>query len=156
MGDKSRTILNLEIIKSDLENDLIYLKGSIPGSKNSTVFLRESVKNISRKTIKEKYEAKTKEAAAKKGKINEISTLSIDGNSANSIEVSDKIVKSKINYKLIKFVIDWQLNHSKPRTAKLSREIKLKDPQKIVAQKVVVERGMQVKSLICRWRWSWT
>ena len=68
MGDKSRTILNLEIIKSDLENDLIYLKGSIPGSKNSTVFLRESVKNISRKTIKEKYEAKTKEAAAKKGK----------------------------------------------------------------------------------------
>ena len=68
MGDKLRTILNLEIIKSDLENDLIYLKGSIPGSKNSTVLLRGSVKNISRKTIKEKHEAKVKAAAAKKGK----------------------------------------------------------------------------------------
>ena len=68
MGDKLRTMLNLEIIKSDLENNLIYLKGSIPGSKNTTVLLRESVKNISRKTIKEKHEAKTKEAAAKKGK----------------------------------------------------------------------------------------
>ena len=68
MGDKIRTILNLEIIKSDLENNLLYLKGSIPGSKNSTVFLRESVKNISRKTIKEKHEAKIKAAAAKKGK----------------------------------------------------------------------------------------
>ena len=68
MGDKVRTMLNLEVIKSDLENNLLYLKGSIPGSKNSTVFLRESVKNISRKTIKEKYEAKTKAAAAKKGK----------------------------------------------------------------------------------------
>ena len=68
MGDKVRTILNLEIIKSDLENNLLYLKGSIPGSKNSTVFLRESVKNITRKTIKEKYEAKNKAVAAKKGK----------------------------------------------------------------------------------------
>ncbi len=68
MGDKSRTMLNLEIIKSDLDNDLLYIKGSIPGSKNSTVFLRESIKNISRKTLKEKHEAKVKALAAKKGK----------------------------------------------------------------------------------------
>ena len=68
MGDKNRTILNLEIIKSDVENNLLYLKGSIPGSKNSTVLLRESVKNITRKTIKEKHEAKIKAASAKKGK----------------------------------------------------------------------------------------
>ena len=68
MGDKLRTMLNLEVVKSDLENNLLYLKGSIPGSKNSTVFLRESVKNITRKTIKEKHEAKIKAAAAKKGK----------------------------------------------------------------------------------------
>ena len=68
MGDKLRTMLNLEIVKSDLENDLLYLKGSIPGSKNSTVLLRGAVKDITRKTIKEKYEAKVKEAAAKKGK----------------------------------------------------------------------------------------
>ena len=68
MGDKLRTMLNLEVIKSDLENNLLYLKGSIPGSKNSTVLLRESVKNITRKTIKEKYDAKIKEAVSKKGK----------------------------------------------------------------------------------------
>ncbi len=68
MGDKKRTILNLEVIKSDLDNNLLYLRGSIPGSKNTTVLLRESVKNISRKTIKEKHEAKVKALAAKKGK----------------------------------------------------------------------------------------
>ena len=68
MGDKMRTMLNLEIIKSDPENGLIYLRGSIPGSKNTTVFLRESVKNITKKTINEKYEAKIKKAEAKKGK----------------------------------------------------------------------------------------
>ena len=68
MGDKIRTILNLEIIKSDLDNDLLYLKGSIPGGKNSTVFLRESVKNISRKTTLEKYNEKMKKNEAAKGK----------------------------------------------------------------------------------------
>ena len=68
MGDKLRTMLNLEVVKSDLENNLIYLKGSIPGTKNSTVFLRESVKNVTRKTIKEKHEAQVKAAQAKKGK----------------------------------------------------------------------------------------
>ena len=68
MGDKIRTMMNLEIVRSDLENNLLYIKGSIPGSKNTTVFLRESVKNISRKTIKEKYEAKVKAETAKKGK----------------------------------------------------------------------------------------
>ena len=68
MGDKLRTMLNLEVVKSDLENNLLYLKGSIPGSKNTTVLLRESVKNVTRKTIKEKHDAKIKAAAAKKGK----------------------------------------------------------------------------------------
>ena len=68
MGDKLRTMLNLEVIKSDLENNLLYLKGSIPGSKNSTVLLRESVKKVTKKTIKEKHEAKIKAAEAKKGK----------------------------------------------------------------------------------------
>ena len=46
MGDKFRTIQNLEIIKSDLENNLIYLKGSIPGSKNSLVLIKQNVKKI--------------------------------------------------------------------------------------------------------------
>jgi large subunit ribosomal protein L3 len=68
MGDKLRTMLNLEIVKSDLENDLLYLRGSIPGSKNSTVLIRESVKNVTRKTINEKYEDKLKKAQAAKGK----------------------------------------------------------------------------------------
>ena len=68
MGDKFRTLLNLEIVKSDIENNLIYLKGSIPGSKNSTVFLKESVKNVKRKTLTEKIDFKAKKIEAAKGK----------------------------------------------------------------------------------------
>ena len=54
MGDKLRTMQNLEIIKSDIENDLLYLKGSIPGSKNCEVLVKKAVKDIRRLTIKEK------------------------------------------------------------------------------------------------------
>ena len=56
MGDKIRSMQNLEIIKTDLDNDLIYLKGSIPGSKNSEVLLKQAVKNIKKLTINEKIE----------------------------------------------------------------------------------------------------
>ena len=68
MGDKVRTMLNLEIIKTDPENNLIYIKGSIPGGKNSTVYLRESVKDVRRKTIEEKYNEKIKKSEKEKGK----------------------------------------------------------------------------------------
>ena len=68
MGDKYRTMLNLEVIKSDPENNLIYLRGSIPGSKNSIVLLRESVKDVRRKSLIEKIESKIKAAEALKGK----------------------------------------------------------------------------------------
>jgi large subunit ribosomal protein L3 len=57
MGDKLRTMQNIEIIKTDLDNELLYLKGSIPGSKNSEVLVKGSVKNISKLTMDEKIKA---------------------------------------------------------------------------------------------------
>ena len=70
MGDKVRTMQNIEIIKSDLENDLLFIKGSIPGAKNSEVLVKKSVKNISKLTTKEKVEAleKLKKIPEKKKK----------------------------------------------------------------------------------------
>ena len=56
MGDKLRTMQNIEVIKTDLDNELLYLKGSIPGSKNTEVLVKKSVKNIQTKTIGEKIE----------------------------------------------------------------------------------------------------
>ena len=62
--------------------------------------------------------------------------LSIDGGKTESIEISDKLVKLKVNHKLIKFVIDWQLNHAKPRTAKTKQRNEIKgSTKKIVPQK---------------------
>ena len=62
--------------------------------------------------------------------------LNIDGSKAESIEISDKLVKLKVNHKLIKFVIDWQLNHAKPRVAKTKQRNEIKgSTKKIVPQK---------------------
>ena len=68
MGAKFRTILNLEIVKSDPENGLIYIKGSIPGSKNSLVFLRKSTKSFNRKTSVEKFSQESKQTVKKEAK----------------------------------------------------------------------------------------
>ena len=70
MGDKIRTKQNIEIIKSDIDNNLLFLKGSIPGSKNTEVLVKKSVKNIKKLTIKEKIEAidKLKKVPEKKKK----------------------------------------------------------------------------------------
>ena len=56
MGDKIRTMQNIEIIKADPDNNLLYLKGSIPGSKNTQVVVKGSVKNIQKLTMTEKIE----------------------------------------------------------------------------------------------------
>ena len=70
MGDKVRTIQNIEVIKTDIHNNLIYLKGSIPGSKNSEVLIKKAVKNISKLTMSEKIEIieKKKKTPEKKKK----------------------------------------------------------------------------------------
>ena len=60
MGNKLRTMQNIEIVKSDIENNLLYLKGSIPGSKNAEVLVKKAVKNIKKLTIKEKIEVAEK------------------------------------------------------------------------------------------------
>ena len=54
MGNKSRTIQNIEIIKSDNENNLLYLKGSIPGSKNTEMIIKKAAKNVKKSTMIEK------------------------------------------------------------------------------------------------------
>ena len=63
-------------------------------------------------------------------------TISIDGSKGEVINVSDKIISLKVNHKLIKYVIDWQLNHLKPRTAKTKQRNEIKgSTKKIYAQK---------------------
>ena len=65
-----------------------------------------------------------------------VKLLNIDGAKSDFIEISDKVINLKVNHKLIKYVVDWQLNHSKPRTAKTKQRNEIRgSTRKIVAQK---------------------
>ena len=68
LGDKLRTIQNLEIIKSDLENNLMFIKGSIPGPKNSIILIQKNSKKINRMTTSEKNKKISSEATQSKAK----------------------------------------------------------------------------------------
>ena len=44
MGDRQRTQQNLEIVRTDAERGLLFVKGSVPGAKNSWMLVRDAVK----------------------------------------------------------------------------------------------------------------
>ena len=45
MGSERVTIQNLEIVRVDAENNLLLVKGSVPGARKSLVTVREAVKS---------------------------------------------------------------------------------------------------------------
>ena len=62
--------------------------------------------------------------------------ISIDGKKTADIELSDKIFSLKPNNDVIQRVVDWQLNHFKPRTAKTKQRNEIRgSTAKIYAQK---------------------
>ena len=65
-----------------------------------------------------------------------IEVLNIEGTKSKSVNISDGITGLKVNYKLLKYVIDWQLNHAKKRLAKTKqRNEVIGSTKKIYAQK---------------------
>ena len=44
MGDRNRTQQNLEVVSTDVERGLIFVKGSVPGSKGAWLLVKDSVK----------------------------------------------------------------------------------------------------------------
>ena len=89
MGDKIRTIQNLEIIKSDPQNNLIYVRGSVPGSKNSFVLIQTTSKNVKKMTILEKL-SKAKTEPAKASKKTDTSKPKTPNKSENTKKVEKK------------------------------------------------------------------
>ena len=65
-----------------------------------------------------------------------LKVISIDGKGVNDINISDKIFSLKPDNYLIQSLIDWQLNHFKPRTAKTKQRNEIRgSTAKIYAQK---------------------
>ena len=65
-----------------------------------------------------------------------IEVLNIEGTKSKSLSVSDNLTGLKVNNKLLKYVIDWQLNHQKRRLAKTKQRNEITgSTRKIYAQK---------------------
>ena len=65
-----------------------------------------------------------------------IKVLNIDGGKGKDLKVSDNLAGLKVNNRLLKYVIDWQLNHSKKRVAKTKQRNEIVgSTRKIYAQK---------------------
>ena len=44
MGDVTRTVQNLDIVRVDVERGLIMVKGAVPGHKNGNIVVRPAIK----------------------------------------------------------------------------------------------------------------
>ena len=65
-----------------------------------------------------------------------LKVINMDGKNSNDIEISDKIFSLTPNKYVIQLLIDWQLDHFKPRTAKTKQRNEIKgSTAKIYAQK---------------------
>ena len=65
-----------------------------------------------------------------------LEVINIDGKKTNNVELSEKIFSAKLNKSVITSVVDWQINHLKPRTAKTKQRNEVKgSTAKIYAQK---------------------
>ena len=79
---------------------------------------------------------KLQQQAKVKNNIMKLQLLNIEGGKSGTVDVSDKIMNLQFNHKLVKYVIDWQLNHQKPRTAKTKQRNEVRgSTKKIYAQK---------------------
>ena len=65
-----------------------------------------------------------------------LDVINIDGKKTNNVELSGKIFSVQLNQSVITSVVDWQINHLKPRTAKTKQRNEVKgSTAKIYAQK---------------------
>ena len=62
--------------------------------------------------------------------------INIEGKKTNNVELSETIFAVELNKSVIASIIDWQINHLKPRTAKTKQRNEIKgSTAKIYAQK---------------------
>ena len=65
-----------------------------------------------------------------------LEVINIDGKKTNNVELSEKIFSAQLNKSVITSIVDWQINHLKPRTAKTKQRNEVRgSTAKIYAQK---------------------
>lgn len=91
MGNETVTVQNLEVVEIDLENNVILIKGNVPGTKGSLVVIKTSVKNPDVKLDEKElitYEDKTNAKEVNEETLEEV-TEAVEETENPSQEVSE-------------------------------------------------------------------
>ena len=107
MGSKRITIQNLEVVRVDVENNVILVKGAVPGPRKSLVTLKETVKG--RRTTQ----------------MANVSVYNIEGKEVGSIELNDAVFGIEVNEHLVHMAVVNQLanNRQGTQSAKTRSEV---------------------------------
>ena len=90
MGSEQVTVQNLEIIQIDLENNIILIKGNVPGPKKSLVLIRTAIKNSN--VVNEKIELITYETEQSK-EVSEETTEEIAEETTEEASSQDEVTE---------------------------------------------------------------
>ncbi len=83
MGDRQRTQQNLEIVRTDAERGLLFVKGSVPGHKGAWLLVKDSVKEA--RPADAPYPAGLKSVAAS----NEVQPVAVEAQVEAPVETND-------------------------------------------------------------------
>lgn len=91
MGDELVTIQNLEIVSTDLENNVILVKGNVPGPKKSLVIIKSAIKNMDVKNDRDELMSYIDES------MNENINVEVAEENSNIDQVADEATTEEIN-----------------------------------------------------------
>ena len=94
MGDKNTTVQNLEIEKIDLEDNVLLVKGAVPGSIGSFLKITPSIKSDEKLTLEAPVEeAPVEETVAQEAPAEDVA---VEGAAAEEAPVEDKAVEETV------------------------------------------------------------
>ena len=97
MGFETKTIQNLEVIEVNAAENYILVSGSIPGAKNSLVFIKSAVKKSDRAEVKEilTYESETVVDAVEEVEVQETATEEVVENIEKTEETTEAVEENE-------------------------------------------------------------
>ena len=110
MGSKRVTVQNLEVVRVDAENNLLLVKGAVPGPKKALV-------TTQRETVK----AGKVNAEDRKGgtlQMAKVSVYNMEGKEVGTMELNDAVFGVEVNEHLVHMAVVQQLANNRQGTQK--------------------------------------
>ncbi len=138
-GNVKTTVQNLEVVSIDLTNNVILIKGSIPGPKKSFVIIKEAVKGLpSKEAIKL---VDVNEAIKKNSLLEEAKKAGADVNTDMSIEEMETAIKAAAEAKKAKDKAEKEAAEAEVKSAEAAKAEAKVEEAKAKEEKATTEEA---------------